>query len=346
MNSIKSSQLFALLISIRVFSIICMTDLTDANQMAGAALSVGLQLLAAIPMLLLYRDSSFTLKKEMLFGKFGKVLYILFFILWGSVSFSTLWEVTKSVYFPINSSFSGAVILAAVCIYTASLGFKAVSRASGFILGLTILSVIMMIVGAYPKAELPNFTPNASYSGIIKAAVKDFCRSGELVMMFLLLELVPKGKKKAVTSFFAAKLVLTELIAVIEITVLGKIINISDFPFFAAGAFSQPMSIQRADSVYMILFTILCVLTVTVQIILSTLLIGEIIPDLKCKTLVSALLMLMLSSVLNMTGFDPEPITGAFILLLAVIIPIIMYIRRKINEDKKASAACSVADNA
>lgn len=97
MNKIKSSQLFALLISIRVFSIICMTDLTDASQMAGTALSVGLQFLASVPMLLLYKDNSFSLKNEMLFSKFGKVLYILFFILWGSVSFSTLWDVSKSV---------------------------------------------------------------------------------------------------------------------------------------------------------------------------------------------------------------------------------------------------------
>ena len=134
MNRIKSSQLFALLISIRTFSVICMTDLSEANAMAGAAVSVALQLLAAVPVLLLYKDSTFSLKQEMLFGKFGKILYIVFFILWGAVSFSNLWEVTKSVYFPIDSSFSGALILAAICVYTASLGIKALSRASGIVL--------------------------------------------------------------------------------------------------------------------------------------------------------------------------------------------------------------------
>lgn len=345
MNKIKSSQLFALLISIRVFSIICMTDLTDASQMAGTALSVGLQFLASVPMLLLYKDNSFSMKNEMLFSKFGKVLYILFFILWGSVSFSTLWDVSKSVYFPISSSFSGSVILAAVCIYAASSGIKTVSRASGFILVLTAVSIVIMIIGAYPKADLSNFIPDASFGRIIKSAIKDFCRSGELVMMFLLFEFVPKGKKKAITSFFIAKLILTELIAAIEITVLGKIINISSFPFFTAGAFSQPMSIQRADSIYMILFTVLCVLTITVQIILSTLLISELLPDLKYKSLISALLMLMLSSVFNITNFNPEPITGGFILMLAVVIPIIMYTRRKTHENKKAHADhCVIGD--
>ncbi len=344
MSKIKSSQLFALLISVRFFSIICMTDLTDANQMAGTAVSIVLQFLAAVPMLMLYNDKSFSLKKEMLFGKFGKILYIIFFLLWGAMSFSALWEVTKSIYFPINSSFAGSLILAAICVYTASLGLKAISRASGFILGLTVISIVIMILGACPKAELSNFIPDASFSGIVKSAVKDFCRSGELVMLFLLLEIVPKGKKKAITIFFTAKLVLTELIVVIEITVLGNIINISDFPFFTAGAFSQPLSIQRADSLYMILFTMLCVLTVTLQIILSALLISELLPDLKYKSLISALLMLALSSAFNMTGFNPEPITGIFILLLAVVIPIIMYIRRNFHENKKAYPLSSAAD--
>ncbi len=345
MTKIKSSQLFAILIAIRTFSIICMTDMSDANAMAGAAVSIVFQFLAVIPMLLLYNDNSFSLKKEMLFEKFGKVLYIVFFIIWGAVSFSTLWEVTKSVYFPIDSRFSGSLILAAVCVYTASLGLKALSRASGMIPLLIIVSLIIMLVGAYPKAELTNFVPDADFGNVVKYAVKEFCRSGELVMIFILLEIVPKGRKKAITSFFIAKLVLTELIAAVEITVLGKIINISDFPFFSAGAFSQPLSIQRADAVYLILFTILCVVTVTVQIVLSTIIISELLPDLKYKSLVTAVLMLAVSSAINYAQIDTAPITGGFILVLAVIIPIIMYIRRKFHENKKASMPALASDN-
>ncbi|MGN0614426.1 MAG: GerAB/ArcD/ProY family transporter, partial [Porcipelethomonas sp.] len=248
MNRIKGNQLFAILIAVRMFSIICSAEPSDARQMAGAAVSIAVQLLASVPMLLLFSDSSFSLRKEMLMGKFGKILYILFFILWGAVSLSSLWEVTKSVYFPINSSLAGSLILTAVCVYTASLGIRAVSRASGFIMGLIAFCLFIMLLGAYPKADLANFTPDADFSGIIKSAVNEFCRSGELVMMFILLELTPEKRKKSITSFFAGKFILTEVIAVIEITVLGKIMGISDFPFFSAGAFSQPLSIQRADS--------------------------------------------------------------------------------------------------
>lgn len=336
MSKIKSSQLFGILISIRMFSIICSADSSNAEQMTGAALSIFFQFLVAIPMMLLYNDESFSLKKHMLMGSFGKSLYVIFFILWGAFSFSSLWEVTKSVYFPINSSFAGSLILAAVCVYTASLGIRAVSRVSGFMMGLIVFSLFIMILGAYPKAELANFTPDAHFSGIIKSAIKDFCRSGELVMMFILLEFVPENKRKGINCFFAGKFILTEAVAIIEITVLGKIMNLSDFPFFSAGAFSQPLSIQRADSLYMILFTMLCVMTVTLQIVLSTVILDELLPKLKYKSLLSAVLMLIVSSSINLLKIDLTFIIGFLILLLAVIIPILTYIvRRSTNDNKK-----------
>lgn len=337
MNRISHSQLFAVLIGIRMFSIICSIHPSDAGQMAGAAISILLQLAAVLPMLALYRQKNFSLKKEMLFGKFGKFLYFLFFILWGSVSFSNLWGVTKSVYFPIDSSLAGAIILAAVCIYTASMGIKSFNRYATIMLGLIIFSLFVMILGAYPKAELSNFAPNADFKEITESVIREFCSSGELVMMFVLLEFVPEPRSKSITAFFTGKFILTELIAVIEITVLGRIMELSDYPFFSAGAYSQPFSIQRADSLYMILFTMLCVMTVTLQIVLCSMLIKEIFPDLKYNTLLSTVLMLGASSAVNILDIDLTAVTGILILLLAVIVPIIMYTRRKLKHESKTS---------
>ena len=100
MNNISNSQLFALMFGVKTFSLICSGVTADASQMAGAAISIIAQFLLAIPMMTLYRREGFSVKKEMLFGKFGKCLYALFFIVWGAVSFNRLWGVSKSVYFP------------------------------------------------------------------------------------------------------------------------------------------------------------------------------------------------------------------------------------------------------
>ena len=86
MNNISNSQLFALMFGVKTFSLICSGVTADASQMAGAAISIIAQFLLAIPMMTLYRREGFSLKKEMLFGKFGKCLYALFFIVWGAVS--------------------------------------------------------------------------------------------------------------------------------------------------------------------------------------------------------------------------------------------------------------------
>ena len=197
MNKISSSQLFTLLLGVKMFSLICSVQSSNAEQMAGAALSAAFQILAAIPMIALYRQNKFSLSKEILFGKAGKLLYALYFIIWGAVSFGNLWGVTKSVYFPIDSSLTGTVILAAVSIYAASLGLKSVSRYSTVMLGFIILSVAVMILGAYPKADLSNFVPQASASGILKHGIRDFCSSGELVMLFILLDSADGNREKS-----------------------------------------------------------------------------------------------------------------------------------------------------
>lgn len=334
MNKISNAQLFSVLFSVKAFSLICSGVTADASQMAGAAISIALQFLLAIPMIMLYRHSGFSLKKEMLFGKFGKLLYALFFIIWGAVSFNRLWGVSKSVYFPVDSSLACSVILAAVCLYCASMKFSALSRSSLIISGIFIFTAAILILGAYSKADLANYIPATDFGSVIHNAVRNFCSSGELVMLFILLEFSSADRHRGVTAFFVGSLILTELVYIIEITVLGKIINLTDFPFFTAGAFSQPFSIQRADSLYMISFTLLCVLTVTLQLVLTSVLVKEIVPDLKYNTLLSVILMLGLSALLNSTGADLSPVMGVLIIVLSVVIPVIMLIRRIYNEKK------------
>lgn len=332
MNKISNSQLFAVLLCTRAFGLICSRTSPNASHMAGAVISIAVQFLAAIPMLMLYRHSGFSLQKEMLFGKAGKLLYALFFIAEGAFAFNQLWGVSTSVYFPVDSSLACAVILAAVCLYCASMKLSTLNRSSLIVAGIFLFSLLILILGAYSKADPKNYVPNASFNSIMDAAISSFCSSGELAALFILLDFSSENNRKGVTAFFISSLLLTELIYIIEITVLGNISSMTDFPFFTAGAFSQPFSIQRADSLYMITFTLLCVLTVTLRLALTSILLKEVIPDLKYNTLLSVILMLCLSALLNSSGMDISPIMGILTIILSVIIPIIMLIRRIYSE--------------
>lgn len=338
MSKISNTQLFAILLSIKAFGVISSQTAADASHMAGAAISVALWFILVIPMLTLYNQNGFSLKKEMLFGRGGMIIYALFFIAEGALAFRRIWIVSSSVYFPVDSSLVCAVIIAAVCIYCASMKLNALSRASLIIMGILIFSLAVMMFGAYPKADLTNYLPNASVESAAKSTIKNLCSSGELVTLFLLLEFSSDSRKKGVSAFFIGSLILTEIIYLIEITVLGKIIYMADLPFFTAGAFSQPMSIQRADSIYMITFTLLGVLTITLNLIITSMLIKNVIPDLKYNTLLSVILMLGMSAVLNMTNIDIAAIMGITTLILSVIVPIIMLIRRKSNDGKNISS--------
>ena len=175
MNNISNSQLFALMFGVKTFSLICSGVTADASQMAGAAISIIAQFLLAIPMMTLYRREGFSLKKEMLFGKFGKCLYALFFIVWGAVSFNRLWGVSKSVYFPVDSSLACAVILAAVCLYCASMKLSSLSKSSVIIFGILVFSMAVLIYGAYHKAELANYIPDTELKTVMNSTKNNFC---------------------------------------------------------------------------------------------------------------------------------------------------------------------------
>jgi len=218
---------------------------------------------------------------------------------------------------------------------------SSLSKSSVIIFGILVFSMAVLIFGAYPKAELANYIPDTELKTVMNSTINNFCSSGELVILFILLEFTKSNSHRGVTAFFIGAFIVTELIYIIEITVLGRIIDLTDFPFFTAGAFSQPFSIQRSDSLYMIVFTLLCVLNVTLQLVLSSILIKEIFPELKYNTLLSVILMLGLSALLNSTGVDIFPALGILIIILSIIIPVIMLIRRVCNEKRTADGGGS-----
>lgn len=344
MNKISGTQLFSILICIRAFGLICSGVVADASQMAGAAISTALQFAFAIPMIMLYKKYNFNLRNDLIFGNFGRLLYIVYFIAGGAAAFSSLWDVSKSVYFPVDNSLACAVITAAVCLYCATLGFSALSRSSVITAGILFFSVAVLIFGAVPNAELSNYVPDAEIRRSLSAALENFCSSGELVILFIILDGSSKSSR-GITAFFASSFLMTELLYIIEITVLGNLIGISDFPFFSAGAFSQPMSIQRSDSLYMVTFTLLCVLTITTQLIISSTLIKQLMPELRYSKLVSIMLMLCLSAALGSVDFDIAIPMGIMTAVLSVILPTIMLIRRIFDEKRNSRPVSGNADS-
>lgn len=299
--------------------------------MGGVLISTAAQLILAIPLMLLFNPKYTHLKEAMLFGKAGLCIYMAFFIIWGAVSFIKLWEVSVSISLPVENKLLAAFMIALVCLYASRLGLQVLARGAVLVLGLLGAALILMLIGAYSKIELLNLVRNEELNSVWLYALRDFCESGELVALIILLYFTENNHKKSVFSYLAAKLVLIELFSFIGITVLGNLMQTARYPFFEIGAYTQPFSTQRSDAIYIILFTFLCTINITIQIILSSILIHELFPKFKYAELSSISAMLILSFIINSTSINFEFLWGAFIIILSAIIPLIMYTRRKLN---------------
>lgn len=334
MRKIGYRQLFSILLLIKVFSFVCSSEPYSTERMAGIFISCTAQFIVVIPMLVLCSKPRVNLKDEMLFGKLGLVLYAVFFIIWGAVSFLDMWKVTESISFPVKNKLFAAFLLAVVCLYASRLGLRVLARSAVLVLGLLAIAVIIMAAGAYSKMDLLNLTRSEETGTIWSYAFQDFCRSGELAAIFVLLNFTQDNEKKGVYSFLTAKLVFIEFISFIGIGVTGNLMQTIKYPFFEIGTYTQPFSSQRSEAVYIILFTFLCAVNITAQIIISSVLIEEIFPKFRFNELVSISLMLILSVFLNLSGTNLSFIWGIMIIVLSVVIPAIMYVRRKINDKK------------
>ena len=337
MKKIGYGQLFAVLLLIKIFGFVCSKSAYSTEQMTGVFISTIAQAIIVIPMLVLCNSNKINLKKDVPFGKFGLAIYVIFFLLWGAFSFVRLWDVTGSISLPVKNKVFAGFLIALICLYASRLGLKVLARSAVIVLGLLALALAVMLIGAYSKIEILNLVKNENSKSIWNYALNDFCESGELVALLVLLNFTRSHHKKAVYSFLTAKLVIIEFVSFIGISVTGHLMQVIEFPFFEIGAYTQPFSTQRADSIYTVLFTFLCVINITVQIILASVLIEEIFPKYKFNELTSIILMLIISVAINSTDMDFSLIWGGLIILLSVVAPLIMYTRRKINAEVQKS---------
>lgn len=339
MKKIGYGQLFAVLLLIKLFGFICSKSAYSIEQMAGVFISTIAQAIIVIPMLILCSSNRVNLKKDVPLGKFGLAIYAIFFLLWGASSFVKLWDVTGNISLPIKNKIFAAFLIALVCLYASRLGLKVLARSAVIVLGLLALALAIMFIGAYSKIDILNLVKNENSDSIWKYALNDFCESGELVALLVLLNFTQNNLKKAVFSFLTAKLVIIQFVSFIGISVTGHLMQLIEFPFFEIGAYTQPFSTQRADSVYTVLFAFLCIINITVQIILASILIEEIFPKFKFNELTSIISMLIISVIINSSKMNFNLIWGGLIILLSVISPIIMHARRKINAEIQETQA-------
>lgn len=334
MNKIHSSQLFAILMLSGAWSILCIPQVQGSAMLAGILAALGIQLLMSIPMLLLVRDG-FSLSRTAARKKWLGIIYLLFFLLWGAVGFSQLWEISAEIELPVSGSMAAAVLMVITCLYTCSLGLHAMARSAPLVLGILLLSVLVLLLGAYSRVDITRLTPPTD---ILPHTLSCFCLGGELTAAFVLLDRTAGKRKCAVLGYLLCKAAFAGLVCFLCICAAGRLAGRSPYPFFTLTALSQPLQSQRADALYLLVFVMLFVMHITLHTGVIAHLLHDMFPRLRGAAPLSLVAMLLLSWGLSHILPALVSISGVFTTLTAFAIPLLFYLNRRFTHETNAPA--------
>ncbi len=260
MNKIHNHQLTAILFLSGAWSVICIPSLYGNGQISGTFAACLIQILCCLPMLAL-RTGTFSnqIQKHKSLG----ILYILFFLICGANGFSQLWEAAPPQLLPASGKLTAAVLIALTCFYTSSAGLRATARAAPIVMSIFIISLLVLILGAWNRADLSRIAFRTT--DFLPSIRTYFSLSGELAAVWILSDTVRNHKNAAVNSYLIAKAAFCILILFFSITSGGRLIHLNGYPFFTLTALSQPLQGQRADALYILVFVMLHIMHTTLQ---------------------------------------------------------------------------------
>lgn len=317
MNRLRSNQIFAILLVSAAFPLLCRTDAFTIEGIFGAAIAAVVQLLLCLPMLRLYH-TSFSFCDYARKHRILPLFFLAYLLIQGGISFVRLQSTSQDIALPFSGKFLAAALIALVCLYTVSLGIQALARSSTVILGILILTLILMCIGAIPQAEPQNLSLSPDDT-IWRGFLHSMIHADELPLLFLLLDFT----EKTIPTYHPH---------------LGRKVSDGCIPFrprygspgqphgtrrpsfFAIVSVSQPLSTQRADAIYLLVFVMLCVLRITLFTVLAAHLLRLCFPKLRYTSTVCLLPMLGISWGASAVTV-PDFVSLAFLGILVLLIP-------------------------
>ncbi|MBD5142289.1 MAG: hypothetical protein HDT22_01570 [Ruminococcus sp.] len=324
MNKIRSSQLYCILVLSGAWSVICIPSLYGSGQILGTIAGCLLQILFCLPMLALAKQQG-SFEKLIQSQKLLGILYIAFFLLWGGQSFIQLWQVAPPQLLPSSGKITAGVLIILTCFYTSSVGLKATARGTPFIIGLFIISIIVLILGAWKRIDISRIS--LSRTGFWESINIYNALSNELMIAWVLLDRVKDRKNIAINSYLLTKASFCVLILFLSITVGGRLTELTGYPFFMLTTLSQPLQGQRADALYILLFVMLYIMHITIQ----TGIVGHLAEILfpafsKYTAPVSLLFMLLLAWLTDINIM--QNITSIALPVLAFLVPLLLRMKQ------------------
>ncbi|MDE6746650.1 MAG: GerAB/ArcD/ProY family transporter [Oscillospiraceae bacterium] len=352
-------QLLLLLFMCRVFTLMTFVPFARDGEgltlrLTAAAVSTAVQAVLLIPVAVLKKSSTeVILQKNKPCGIIAAALYLLFFLFVTANSLVHFQSFLSARFFPYADSLVWIGVMLIVCVYCACLGTEALGRSAVLLFWIFVISLAAMAISSAKEAESANLYFEPLNTGeLFSAVLDDLSRSGEICAAVFLAGRVrpaeqnrPDGKsgcglRCGIYGLLASKLVLAETVMLLVAAVLGDFALLSDYPFLALGTFGGERFIQRADSLYLIVWTITAVLNVSLFLHISAGLFGEVFAKMKFRTALSALLVFWTLPLATAAGkifsqLYSEVCSGWAVIIMAGIIPVAALIASKLSRERK-----------
>lgn len=321
-TKVSAGQFFCIGIILHLFIMMSSQQPFHSESIVGAVLSAIFQVMLFMPIIAAKKSNPY-----FTFPKIFSFLIGIFLIINGAWALRSFETASHSIRFPVGSRFVAIGLLALAAIYACHVGLKAISRAGVFIFALSILVLLLLLFGAVSRIELLNFTPVRK--NILEFAINDFAMSSEITVLLALL--IFTDKDNYVFSFIWLKTLITVIISFIGVTVLGRLTPLVGYPFFAIGAYSQPIGFQRTDALYIMLFTFLCVMFLSIHLFLAASMISALFPKYRYSKFTAVLLMLCALFIEIPAQYRA---VGALVLMLSAPVCMLPKVRRVLSNEK------------
>lgn len=323
MNKISAIQMTEILLLSSAFSLMCFSFSIGAQSLSAVLLLLPIQATLCLPMLLLYRKG-FSLEGFcQVHPTLLPLLFTCYFILRGGISFLLLWQASERLSLPFSEPLVTAILIGGVCLYTSSLGLKTFARSSAMVFGFFLVTLVILLLGAYQRIDLMNLLPSPD-TDLWDGSLNILSLADTLPILFILLNFTKEKRLSSSLWFLGLQALLWVLIFLLCLTVLGSLLPDAPYPFFLLIAVSQPLSSQRADAVYLMVFVMLCVMRLTLLNVLSAHLLSYRFPKLRFRSVLTMggmILSALLFSLVNYTG-NHWCIIG--IVLLGTVLPLVL----------------------
>lgn len=334
MNNLTKNQLAALLLITDLFMLFCFCGSITIWSALGYAVGITAQLMLALP-LVLFADRGG--KTE----KWAEFFYLIYLVLWGGFILNRLWNVCDEIFIPLETSggIKGRLIITGfislVCLYISSTGMKAVSRSAVITAFIGVLFLLADFISAVVRCDFSGIDFSADKSGFADGFMLCFSMGGAMGTGAVLAPLVSESCKKGALRYFTAKLILSCTILTTAMLVTGRIMSVTDFPVITSVQLSQPITNQRIDSVFMIIFAVFAVFSVTTQVMTGAYLFGRLFSGFT-KGRNAVMVIMTIVSAFAVSVIPPySAVTVTAVLVGEFAVPLILLIKAPHKMEKK-----------